>query len=298
MSATSSLTSDPPEDAASSGPGVSIASAPGAQAPASAAPDTLPALQPDESSAQASPGTPGNASPQDASGGVSARGPLGTQSEAGAPRRPGRPAGGHAPRGAPAAALPGESGFPWERSPLAGIPSTRILAELQRRRERSAQLLAEHARILEQMQAIEKQLQLIGHDVEARTLASVGEAPRASAGRRSKATGRTSPAGNARSKRGRRASRGAASASPGAASGSRSASPSRGANASTGPSLRQAIGDAVEPRALVTPAELAELLKRNGYVTRAANFGMLVANALAKDGRFRRLGRGSYERIG
>jgi len=54
---------------------------------------------------------------------------------------------------------------------------------------------------------------------------------------------------------------------------------------------------AVEPRATVTPAEAAQLVRSNGYQSTAKNFGMVVANALAKDARFARRGRGHYERV-
>jgi len=61
--------------------------------------------------------------------------------------------------------------------------------------------------------------------------------------------------------------------------------------------LADAIAAAVEVRAQITPAEAAELVRSNGYVTNASKFTMTVANALAKDKRFRRLARGVYERI-
>jgi len=62
-------------------------------------------------------------------------------------------------------------------------------------------------------------------------------------------------------------------------------------------SLPDAIAAAMEVRAVVTPAEAAQLVKSNGYKTNAKNFNMMVSNALAKDKRFKRLARGQYERI-
>jgi hypothetical protein len=62
-------------------------------------------------------------------------------------------------------------------------------------------------------------------------------------------------------------------------------------------SLADALAMAVEPRASVTPAEAAQLVLSNGYQSTAKNFGMVVANALAKDVRFARRGRGQYERL-
>jgi hypothetical protein len=62
-------------------------------------------------------------------------------------------------------------------------------------------------------------------------------------------------------------------------------------------SLADAIAMAVEPRAVVSPAEAVRLVLANGYVTTAGRFSMIVANALSKDGRFKRIGRGQYERI-
>ncbi|HZL99498.1 MAG TPA: hypothetical protein VFD43_04520, partial [Planctomycetota bacterium] len=61
--------------------------------------------------------------------------------------------------------------------------------------------------------------------------------------------------------------------------------------------LSDAIAMAVEVRATVTPTEVAQLVLANGYQSTAKNFAMMVANALAKDKRFRRLARGQYERI-
>jgi hypothetical protein len=62
-------------------------------------------------------------------------------------------------------------------------------------------------------------------------------------------------------------------------------------------SLADALALAVEVRATVSPAEAAQLVLSNGYQSAAKNFGMVVANALGKDTRFKRVGRGRYERV-
>lgn len=62
-------------------------------------------------------------------------------------------------------------------------------------------------------------------------------------------------------------------------------------------SLPDAIAQAMEVGAQVSPKEAAGLVLANGYKTTSANFNMMVSNALAKDKRFKRLGRGQYERI-
>jgi hypothetical protein len=147
------------------------------------------------------------------------------------------------------------TGFPWERSPLAGVPSTAILAELQRRRERTAALLAERERIAEQVA-----------DIEAR-LAALGERlPRGAAG--AGAAGTVRAGGGAR--------------------------PGRGRNAV---GLADAIAQAVEAQAIVTPAEVAERVRRNGYVTTSKTFAQAVSLALSRHAGFRRVGRGRYERL-
>jgi len=62
-------------------------------------------------------------------------------------------------------------------------------------------------------------------------------------------------------------------------------------------SLPDAIAHAMEVRAVVSPQEAAELVKKNGFKTTSKNFNMMVSNALSKDKRFRRVARGQYERI-
>ena len=62
-------------------------------------------------------------------------------------------------------------------------------------------------------------------------------------------------------------------------------------------SLPDAIAKATEIGATASPSEMAKMVKDNGYKSHARNFNMMVSNAMAKDRRFKRLGRGQYERI-
>ena len=61
-------------------------------------------------------------------------------------------------------------------------------------------------------------------------------------------------------------------------------------------SLPDAIAVEVEVGDSITPAEAARRVLASGYQTTAKTFTMVVANALSKDKRFKRLGRGKYER--
>ena len=62
-------------------------------------------------------------------------------------------------------------------------------------------------------------------------------------------------------------------------------------------SLPDAVAAAMDVGAEASPAEMATLVQKNGYQTTAAKFGMMVSNAMAKDERFKRLGRGLYKRV-
>jgi len=61
--------------------------------------------------------------------------------------------------------------------------------------------------------------------------------------------------------------------------------------------LPDAIAQAMEVRAVISPKEAAQLVKKNGFQTNSKNFNMMISNALAKDARFKRVGRGQYERV-
>jgi hypothetical protein len=62
-------------------------------------------------------------------------------------------------------------------------------------------------------------------------------------------------------------------------------------------SLPDAIAIEVEVGDTITPADAARRVLASGYQTTAKTFTMVVANALSKDERFKRLGRGKYERV-
>jgi len=62
-------------------------------------------------------------------------------------------------------------------------------------------------------------------------------------------------------------------------------------------SLGDALASAIRPGTVVSPAEAMKRVKATGYKTTAKNFGVVVAIRLANDKRFRRKGRGQYERV-
>ncbi len=70
---------------------------------------------------------------------------------------------------------------------------------------------------------------------------------------------------------------------------------SNGKRAKNSMSLVDAILKGVPTGKTVSPAEAAVAAKKVGYKTTSPNFGMMVANALSKDSRFKRLGRGQYQ---
>ena len=61
-------------------------------------------------------------------------------------------------------------------------------------------------------------------------------------------------------------------------------------------SLPDAIARVVKVGGKVSPADVAGRVRKSGYRSTAAHFGMMVSNALSKDARFRRVSRGLYER--
>jgi hypothetical protein len=48
---------------------------------------------------------------------------------------------------------------------------------------------------------------------------------------------------------------------------------------------------------VVSPIEASKLVKANGYKTTSRTFNISVSQALAKDKRFKRVGRGQYEKV-
>jgi hypothetical protein len=69
-----------------------------------------------------------------------------------------------------------------------------------------------------------------------------------------------------------------------------------GKRAKNAMTLPEAILKGVSMGATVSPAQAAMAAKKSGYKSSSPNFGMMVANALAKDSHFKRLGRGQYQR--
>jgi hypothetical protein len=61
-------------------------------------------------------------------------------------------------------------------------------------------------------------------------------------------------------------------------------------------SLADAIARVVKVGATVSPADVASRVRKSGYKSTSAHFGMMVSNALSKDSRFKRLSRGQYSR--
>jgi len=61
--------------------------------------------------------------------------------------------------------------------------------------------------------------------------------------------------------------------------------------------LPDAIAAAMKVGAVVSPKQAAGLVKAAGYKTASKTFGIQVATTLAKDKRFKRMGRGQYKRV-
>ena len=62
-------------------------------------------------------------------------------------------------------------------------------------------------------------------------------------------------------------------------------------------SLPDAIVAAMDVGAEASPSEMAALVQKNGYKATSKTFNMMVSNAMAKDERFKRMGRGLYKRM-
>ena len=61
--------------------------------------------------------------------------------------------------------------------------------------------------------------------------------------------------------------------------------------------LPDSIASAMDKGAVVSPAEAGQLVKANGYKTKSKTFGVSVSQALTKDKRFKRVGRGQYKKV-
>lgn len=143
---------------------------------------------------------------------------------------------------------------------LKSLSTADLQRELERRQRGADRLLQRRAKLLEELAAIDAELGELG-------MAPAGGMP-----------------GRARGK-----------AKAGAAT---SAAPRTGkrTRARNDVSLPDALVQACEIGAVVSPAEASELVLANGFKTTSQRFNMMVSNALAKDKRFRRIGRGQYER--
>jgi hypothetical protein len=62
--------------------------------------------------------------------------------------------------------------------------------------------------------------------------------------------------------------------------------------------LAEALASAVKDGATVSPADAAKLVRANGYKSASKTFGIQVATTLAKHKRFKKTGRGQYQRVG
>jgi copper chaperone CopZ len=62
-------------------------------------------------------------------------------------------------------------------------------------------------------------------------------------------------------------------------------------------SLPEVIAKVVKVGSTVAPAEIVGKVRKAGYKSTAAHFGMMVSNALSKDPRFKRVSRGQYQRM-
>ena len=60
--------------------------------------------------------------------------------------------------------------------------------------------------------------------------------------------------------------------------------------------MADALAACIRTGEVLSPQEAAERVRAAGYASGARTFGPMVSTALAKDKRFRRLGRGRYER--
>jgi hypothetical protein len=150
---------------------------------------------------------------------------------------------------------------------LKSVSTTALRAELARRERGAAKLQKKHSMLSRVLASLESELAGLGVPGMKRR----GRPP----GRRSGRPGRK-PGRAGRRKAGRRAGRKL-------------------------PRNKQSLGDAlaaaIRPGTVVSPAEAMKRVKGTGYKSTAKNFGVVVAIRLANDKRFKRKGRGQYERV-
>ena len=155
---------------------------------------------------------------------------------------------------------------------LKTVSTSALRAELARRERGAAKLQTKHAQLSRVLASLEAELAGLGVPGPKRR----GRPPGRPSGRRGRKPGRPGRRKAGRRKAGRRAGRKL-------------------------PRNKQSLGDAlaaaIRPGTVVSPAEAMKRVKSTGYKTTAKNFGVVVAIRLANDKRFRRKGRGQYERV-
>lgn len=153
---------------------------------------------------------------------------------------------------------------------LKSVPTSALRAEIARRERGAAKLQKKHSMLSRVLASLETELAGLG----------VPGAKR-----------RGRPPGSKNKRRGR---------PPGRPAGRRGRKPGRKPGRKL-PKNKQSLGDAlataIRPGTVVSPAEAMSRVKAAGYKSTAKNFGVVVAIRLANDKRFRRKGRGQYERV-
>jgi hypothetical protein len=156
---------------------------------------------------------------------------------------------------------------------LKSVPTSALRAEIARRERGAAKLQKKHSMLTRVLASLEAELAGLGVPGMKR---------------------RGRPPGSKNKRRGPKAGRRA---------GRRGRKPGRkpGRAGRKLPKNKQSLGDAlaaaIRPGTVVSPAEAMTRVKAAGYKSTAKNFGVVVAIRLANDKRFRRKGRGQYERI-
>jgi hypothetical protein len=162
---------------------------------------------------------------------------------------------------------------------LKRISTAELQRELVRREKTTKRLQARHKKLSAELASVEAELAELGTAAPARRRRKVTRGRRKTVGRKRK-TGRKKKAG-----RKRKAGRKKAAGRKGTRRRARNKVP-----------LPDALAAVVRPGTVVSPAEAAKRVRAKGFKTTSKHFGMMVAGALAKDKRFKRKGRGEYER--
>jgi hypothetical protein len=152
---------------------------------------------------------------------------------------------------------------------LKSASTAELRRELERRQKAAGRIAARRDQLARKLAQLDAELADLGGSPSARRGRKPGRKPGRRPGRK---PGR---------KPGRR---------PGASAGSRK----RPKNVLT---LPDAIAAAMDKGAVISPAEAAGLVKSNGYKTTSKTFNISVSQALTKDKRFKRVGRGQYEKV-